>query len=193
VTRAEWDSVVQRMVACWPHYDWPNAQVVGSLDVWFEEVDDLDADQVRVACRTLYRSGREFPPNGAQVRAQVVSLAADLPGFGEVWDRLHRAASNFGQVRSEEAIAWLAEWHPLAGEFARILTFREFCLTTEQEVFHGQARRTWDQLVRRHDRDSQVAGLPSAGLRAVERANEPRQIGDVLAGELPAPAEERVA
>ncbi len=180
MTRDDWGSTVKRLMAYWPHYDWANAASLGAIDVWFEEVEDLDAEQVQVACKVLYRAGGQWPPNGAQIRGQVVSLESDVPGFGEVWDRLHRAASRFGRARSEEAIAWLAEWHPLCGEFARILTFREFCLTTEQEVFHGQARRTWEQLCRRHERDSRLAGLPSAGLRAVERAQGPRPLGDVL-------------
>ena len=189
MTRDEWSELAERMVAWWPHYDWRNAASAGSLDLWFDDVADLEAAEVTTATTALYRTGREFPPNGAQIRAKVVELQADVPGFGIVWDRLHRAAGMFGARRAEEAIAWLGEWHPLAGELARTLTFREFCWTTEQEVFHGQARRSWEQLVRRHERDSTLVGLPSGGMVAVERANTgPRQIGDALKAVLPGDA-----
>ncbi len=173
-----------RVSGWWPHQTWSKETAA----LYYHDLSEFPADQVFTAAEALYREGGSFPPTGAQIRRNIVALSADVPGFGEVWNRLHRAAQMFGQVRSEEAIEWLAEWHPLAGEFARILTFREFCKTTNQEVFHGQARRTWEQLCRRTERDATLAGLPSAGLRSLERANGPRQLGDVLRA-LPEPEE----
>lgn len=177
MTPAEFARLCSRVAGWWPRAPWPK----DTAALYFDDVRDLEAQMVETAVTAVYRSGSNWPPTGAQIRAKVVELQADVPGFGLVWDRLHKAAGMFGARRSEEAVAWLADWHPLAGEFARTLTFREFCQTTEQEVFHGQARRSWDQLVRRHDRDSTLVGLPAGGLKAVERANDgPRQIGDVL-------------
>ena len=195
VTEQEWAALCERMVAWWPHFDWKRAAEVGSIGAWYRDVEDLDADQVATAAESLYREGHDFPRNGAQIRKRVFELSADVPTWGEVWDRLWRAAQNFGQVRQEDAFAWLEDWSPLAAQFARQLPFREFCTTTEPEVFHGQARRVWEQLVRRHERDSSLLGLPTAGLKAVEKANrEPTQIGDVLRRVLPpAPAETKGA
>lgn len=184
MSRDEFAAVCERVALWWPQRQWSDA----SAAAYFRDLADLPGTQVQTACEALYRTGREWPPNGAQVRNQVLELRADTPGFGEVWDRLLRAASRFGWRREDEAIAWLEDWCSLAGRLAAILPFREFCLTEELEVFHGQARRSWDQLTARAVRDGQVEGLPPAGLRAVARANGPRHIGDVVAGELPAPA-----
>jgi len=189
VNRIEFATVCERVALWWPQRQWSDA----SAAAYFHDLADLDGGQVQTACQALYRTGRDWPPNGAQIRNSVLELQSDRPGFGEVWDRLLRAASRFGWRRETEALAWLAEWSPLAARLAELLPFRELCLTTELEVFHGQARRSWDQLCARSVRDSQVAGLPSAGLKAVERANGPRRIGDVLAEQLPAPADERAA
>lgn len=191
MTKDEWCREVEAMVAHWPHYDWRQATSLGSLDVWYADMAGLDAEAVGTGWRALARTGREWPPNGAQIRNSVLELQSDTPGFGEVWQRLMQAASRFGWRRETEALAWLAEWSPLAARLAELLPFRELALTTELEVFHGQARRSWDQLCARSVRDAQVAGLPPAGLKAVERANGPHQIGDVLAEQLPAPAERR--
>lgn len=181
----QWLNVQARLTANWPHQIPPQS----SLDKWKVDLRDLDGDQVEVAVEAIYRDGREFPPNGAQIRAKVLELAADTPTWTEVWERLLRAAQQFGQARQDEAFAWLAEWSPLAEVFARQLPFREFCLTENVEVFHGQARRQWEQFVRRYERDVSLVGLPDAGLKAVERANKtaPAHIGDALRAALPAP------
>lgn len=181
---SEFARLCARVTGWWPRAPWPKETAA----LYFDDLRDFDAEVVFTALTSLYREGSPFPPTGAQIRKHAVALDADIPGFGEVWDHLHKAARLFGQARSDEAVAWLTDWHPLAGELARILTFRDFCLTTQQEVFHGQARRTWEQLARRAERDSTLAGLPSAGLRAVERANGPRRLGDVLRA-LPEPEE----
>jgi hypothetical protein len=186
VNDAQWLNVKARLTTNWPHQLPPES----ALAKWRTDLDDLDGDQVEVAIEALYRDGRDFPPNGAQIRAKVVELAADVPTWGEVWDRLWRAAQRFGRGREQEAFGWLEEWSPLAAQFARQLPFREFCTTTEPEVFHGQARRVWEQLVRRFERDTALTGLPSAGLKAVERANKtaPAHIGDAIRNALPAPS-----
>jgi hypothetical protein len=182
VIPSEFADLCARISGWWPHARWPQE----SAALYFQDLKDLPADQVATAAEALYRDGRDFPPTGAQIRGKVLDLAADVPGFGLVWDRLFRAASLFGQARGEEALEWLADWHPLAGEFARTLPFREFCLTESPEVMHGQARRSWEQLCARHSRDARMADLPSAGLRAVERASaEVVPIGKAIERALP--------
>jgi len=185
MTDRQWLNVKARLTSNWPHQLPPES----ALKKWRTDLDDLDGDQVEVAIEALYRDAREFPPNGAQIRAKVLELASDAPTWGEVWDRLWKAAEQFGYSRQGEALEFIGEMSPLAAEFARQLPFREFCLTTEPQVFHGQARRVWEQMLRRYERDMRLYGLPSAGLRAVERANKaaPAQIGDVFKRALPAP------
>lgn len=176
MNRVEFAAVCERVALWWPQRQWSDA----SAAAYFRDLADMDGGEVATATEALYRSGREWPPNGAQIRNKVLELRADTPGFGEVWDRLLRAASRFGRDREPEALEWLEEWSPLAARFAVMLPFRAFCVTEELEVFHGQARRSWDQLCARSVRDGQVAGLPPAGLAVVERANGPRHVGDVV-------------
>lgn len=188
MTRSEWAAQVERMVGWWPHYDWQRATGLGSIDLFFHDLHDLDAAQVATAVEALYRTGREFPPNGAQIRGQVIDLQDDLPPFAEAWQRLLKAAGLFGRDGAEDAYRWLADLHPLVADLARLLPWREFCLTENLEVTHGQARRSWEQLVARHGRDGRLAGLPGAGLSVVERAGgDVVPIGDAVKRALPDP------
>lgn len=188
MTRSEWNQVVQRLMAWWPHYDWRNATTLGSLDAWFDDLKDLDAAQVQTGAEALYREAGDFPPNGAQIRAQVIDLQDDVPPFAEVWQRLLKAAGLFGRDQPDQAYRWLADLHPLVADLARLLPWREFCVSTESTVVHGQARRSWEQLVARHGRDGRLAGLPPAGLSVVERAGgDVVPIGDAVRRGLPEP------
>lgn len=188
MTRGEWNTVVQRLMAWWPHYDWRNATTLGSLDAWYDDLKDLDADQVQTGAEALYREAKDFPPNGAQIRAQIVELASDVPPFAQVWQRLLKAAGLFGRDRPDDAYRWLADLHPLVADLARLLPWREFCLSENLEVTHGQARRSWEQLVARHGRDWRLAGLPAAGLSVVERASaDVVPIADAVRRALPDP------
>lgn len=190
MTAAEWASITERMVAAWPHGDWPKVTRVGSLDRWYADLSEFPAERVSTAVEALYRSGREFPPNGAQIRAQIIDLEHDAPTWPEVWELLWKAMRKHGHADTTAACDWLGEKHPLVGTFARRLPFRDFCLTREPSVFHGQARRQWEALVEQTRRDESLRGLPEGGLRRLERVNsQPRRIGDVLRGLTP-PKEE---
>jgi hypothetical protein len=175
VSRSEWARVCARVAAWWPHSPWPDV----SAAAYYADLQDLPADVVAAACEALYRDAREFPPTGGQIRAKAVELGADLPTWPETLDLLNQAARRFlGVYGVDEALAWLDSQHPLVGQFARMLPFRDFCLTEEPQVFHGQARRMWEQLSDRTRRDASYRGIQPARLRALKRANsEPRQLG----------------
>ena len=154
---------------------------------WYDDLSELPAEHIYAATEALYREGREFPPNGAQIRTKVIELNADIPEWGEVWSRIMRAALRYGSWDVGGAIASLERFHPLAASFARQIGFGAFCETEDpMSVIEGQARRKWELMVDGIRRDAQYQGIPAAGLRTLERVNsEPRQIGDVLREALP--------
>lgn len=175
--RSEWIEAVALMRMNWPH--------VGIDEKvekkWFTDLADLPGDQVKVAIEALYRDGREFPPNGAQIRGKVSELGRDDPDHGEAW-RLARRASRKADPR--EAFEWLAKQSPAAAEAVREISgFQLSYRLDDESTIRAQFRDIYNAIVKRNRREDTYAGLPSAGLRQLERG--PRKLGNALAGALP--------
>ena len=181
--RSEWIEVLALMRVNWPHVaiDEPVAAK------WFRDVEALPGDQVKVAVEALYRDGREFPPNGAQILAKISELSRDDPDHGEAW-RLARRASRIADPR--EAYEWLAQKSPAAAEAVRQISgFQLSYLLEDESTVRAQFRDIYNGIVKRNRRDDAYAGLPSAGLRGLEGG--PRKLGSALERALPkAPAAE---
>jgi hypothetical protein len=177
----EWLEAVALMRLNWPHASIAD-EVVAK---WFTDVQEIEGDQVKVAIEALYRDGREFPPNGAQIRDKVITLS-DPQGeieHGEAWN-LAKKASLKGDEKA--AYEWLEEQCPAAA-----LTVRRLCggitLTyqvDDEPTVRAQFRDIYRGILAARRRDARYAGLPTAGLRVLERG--PRRIGDVLKRALPA-------
>lgn len=175
--RSEWIDVVKLMRVNWPH-----AQVAeASIAKWYSDLQHLPAEQVTVAVEALYRDGREYPPNGAQILAKVSELSRDEIDHGEAW-RLAKKAAIKGDP--QEAFEWLQEHSPAAAETVRQMCGLQLTYLHEHEsTVRAQFRDIFRSVVTTQKRDDAYAGLPSAGLRGLERG--PRQLGSALQRALP--------
>jgi hypothetical protein len=183
VKRSEWIEVLAVIRVDWPHAA-ATADAVAAK--WFRDLEHLPGDQVKVAVEALYRDGREFPPNGAQILGKVVELSdpqAEID-HGEAWQFAKRASL----MSDEKGVSWLRENCPAAAEAVQrlcgssTLTF----MVDDEPTVRAQFRDIYNNLLRARKRDALYAGLPSAGLRSLERG--PKKIGDVLQRALAAPA-----
>jgi hypothetical protein len=175
--RSEWGQVLARIEANWPQAAIPEV----SAAKWYDDLKDLPVGYVMRAVEDLYHGGREFPPNGGQIRKRAAEMQVDAPTFAEVWRLVLRAASKFGRDRVGEARAWLRERHPVAEELARRMGWREICNSEELEVLHGQARRVYEALTTQSVHETTVRGLDSGGLRQGERINrQPVPMSDLM-------------
>ena len=64
----EWDEITVAILACWPNKEIPER----SFDLWFRDLSEFEAEQVEAAVLALYRDGREWAPNGAQIRNKLI-------------------------------------------------------------------------------------------------------------------------
>jgi hypothetical protein len=182
MTRAEWYKLATELQARWPNREIPEE----SAEIWFEDVCDFPAEQVRVAIATLYRDGLEWCPNGAQIRAKLSDLSRDEISHGEAWALAKRAAL---KADPEAARAWLTERSPAAAEAVQhlcggsVLTYQ----LDDEPTVRAQFRDCYRNVVAARKRDDAYAGLPSAGLRGLQRG--PRKLGDALARALPSGGE----
>lgn len=175
--RSEWIEAVALMRVNWPHarIDDP------SIAKWYADLEHLPAEQVTVAVEAIYRDGREFPPNGAQILAKVADLARPTIDHGEAWRLAKKAALKADPAEAEE---WLREQSPEAAEAVRRISGPQLSYLNEDEpTVRAQFRDIFRNIVEAQKRDDRYAGLPSAGLRGLEGG--PRKLGDALQRALP--------
>src|SRR5690242_17498725 len=114
MTQVEWMHIAVEIQARWPQREIPEE----SWEIWFEDLEHLPAEQVRVAVRALYRDGREWAPNGGQILAKVVELDTETAGYGEGWALAKRASLKSDPIVSQQ---WLTERDPIAAATVRQL------------------------------------------------------------------------
>lgn len=186
MTQEQWVEVARRINANWPHAVVPDA----ALAKWYADLEDLSADHVLAAVEALYRDGREFPANGAQIRAKVVEMILDAPDWAGVFrwiSRLNRSGimhPQYGwfEAYQAEGARVLAAMPESVRAFVEALGYRQIWEAMEQEG-GGEARLRdkWAAHLRRCQREATYRGLPSAGFAQLERINEgPALLSDVL-------------
>jgi hypothetical protein len=182
MTDAEWDQVVELLATNWPHQLQPEL----SLAKYRRDLDDFPVAQVLVAIETLYRDGREFPPNSGQVRGQLADLHFDAPAWFEAMRTIRRAAgksdrlivedeSERGWHYVDERMIFLDAEAPLIAGFIREVGWRSINLEGGSD--EARLRTKYEDFVRRVRDKLVYGGLPTAGLARLER---------VVAGEVKA-------
>lgn len=175
--RSEWIETVALMRVNWPH----NRIDDGSIEKWYQDLQHLPAEQVKVAVEAIYRDGREHAPNSAQILGKLVELNRDEIDHGEAWKLAKRAALIADPKR---AAAWLEEQSPAAAEAVRRISGAQLSYMNDDEsTVRAQFRDIFRNIVEAQRRDDLYAGLPSAGLRGLERG--PRKLGGALKRALP--------
>jgi hypothetical protein len=180
VKPSEWIEAVELMRLNWPHSRIDDAVIAK----WYSDLEQIPGDQVKVAIEALYRDGREFPPNGAQIRDKVIALSDPFAEIehGEAWNLAKKAALKADEKAGYE---WLKEQCPAAA-----LTVRHLCggltltyMLDDESTVRAQFRDIYRGILNTRRRDARYAGLPIAGLRALERG--PRKISEALQRALP--------
>ena len=176
MSKAEWLKIATELQARWPHKPIPQE----SIAIWFDDLRDLEHAQVRTAVLAIYRDGREWAPNGAQIRAKVVDLTRDDPSEGEAWQIAMTACKRFGASipqNIEDAMAWIAVSSPAVLFAVQRFGYRDLCLTENLDTARAQFRDIYRAVRSRRDRDARYIGLPAAGMKGLESG--PRTIGEI--------------
>lgn len=182
MTTREWDAVVAVFTANWPH----NLPPEMALEKWFHDLEHLPAETVLASVEALYRDGREFPPNGAQILAKASELERSDPDWSRAWELANEAALRFGfhrEHRQTEAIEWLRERSPAAAETVRRFGHDSFALRQidNEGTDRAQFRQIFEAVVRERRREDTYAVLPGLSTKEV-RGGPPRRIGEIVSG-----------
>lgn len=162
---------------------WPSATLPeGTIRQWGADLEDLPGEQVAAALEALYRDGREFPPNGGQIRAKAIELALEPPEFAEVVVALRRVlgvptfgAKRVGGTDDEPEFApvnlrqaALNAEHDLIGAFVEAVGWQQIHgLDGGQD--EARLRVKWQAFLDRSTREARLRGIPAGGVRELGR------------------------
>lgn len=177
MTADEWDVLTVELLAYWPNREIPDK----SFELWFRDLSEFDAEQVEAAIIAIYRDGREWAPNGAQIRNKLLELRADDGGWTRAYALALEAAMHHGGAEYG-GLSWLRDQDELAARAVEAYGWRDFCLSDAPDTSRrAQFRDMFTELAASAERHDRYRGLPSGGLRVIERANKPRKLGELVA------------
>jgi hypothetical protein len=176
MTGNEWNQLALEIQTRWPNRAIPEE----SFALWYADLSEFPAEQVKAAIVALYRDGREWAPNGAQVRLKLLELTDDHLSDGEAYRLAMEAAGPKGGYMN--GMTWLREQSPLAAEAAEQFGWREWCLgdARNDTTRRAQFRDIYRQVVKRSADREKYRGIEARGLKVLDGGNKPRRFGDMI-------------
>lgn len=179
MTEQEWLQQLAILCLRWPQSaDKINDQVA---DLWFLDLSEFESEQVEAAITAIYRDGREFAPNGAQIRNKLLELRTDDLGWDRAYQLAMEAATSHGGAEYG-GLTWLRDQDPVAADVADAYGWRDFCLSdsTADGTRRAHFRQMYELRAGKAAERERYRGLPSAGLKVIEGANKPTRFGDLV-------------
>jgi hypothetical protein len=189
MTDFEWRRIVVLLAENWPH----QLQGEESLAKFRRDLDGFPVDQVLAAIETLYRDGREFPPNGGQILGRLAQLYADPPDWFEALREIRRALrkasdliveddSDKGWRYEDERMTYLERSAPFVRAFIRQIGIDTINLSDGND--EARLRQKYERFVARNHERLVYGGIAPAGLPKLERVVD-GELVEGRAGQLP--------
>jgi len=179
MTEQEWMKQLAILCLRWPQSaDKINDQVA---DLWFMDLSEFEVEKVEAAITAIYRDGREFAPNGAQIRNKIAELHAVDSGWDRAYALAMEAATSHGGAEYG-GLSWLRDQDPVAADVAEGYGWRDFCLSdsTSDGMRRAHFRDMYEKRAARAVERERYRGIEGPGLRVIEEANQPRRLGDLV-------------
>ena len=172
MTQDQWDYLTVKVQAYWPNKAIPDE----SFDLWFADLGEFEAEHVEAAIIALYRDGKEWAPNGAQIRNKLIDLRTEAIDHGTAYELTMTAAGKGYAVGLE----WLREQSPLAADAAETYGWREFCQNGDIDpgTRRAQFRDIFKNVAARDERDQRYAGIEAPGLEGLPSG--PKRLGSII-------------
>jgi hypothetical protein len=133
----------------------PNWQVTAfTLQVYFEDLKDLDGEQLRLAadmCRT--ENGRKFAPSTGELRGAVsrmTQMSSNAPDSYQAWREVCRAITDYGYTGTPEFS------HPLVTEAVKRMGWRNLCMSEDQVSDRARFVACYEQLQERAETETML-------------------------------------
>lgn len=136
---------------------YPNNRILPddpTVRFWFKMLEDLDFNICENAVLELVSSST-FPPSIADIRKKCSSRKAEIPEWGEAWERVQKAIRYYGAYRDDEAMESL---DAITREAVRRMGYKSLCYSDikNAETDRAQFREIYNQTARPHLEASQM-------------------------------------
>ena len=129
----------------------PNKQ---AMDLWFYQLQDIPFKVAEIGLNQ-WVSLNKWSPSIADIREMASSVAhEELPSWGDAWQEVLRAISQYGSYRPAEAMNSLT---PLARKATERIGFINLCMSENISADRANFRMIYEQLA---DREKKEALLP---------------------------------
>jgi len=174
-------SQLKRILAAYPQHaaKLTDGQIVDMLDVWQEDLADLEDGLLVIALRN-HRERSQWLPSIAEIRASAVSLMRQASPADQDWNEayaeLQRLISSVGYIGKPEFA------NPALAETVRTLGgWQQVCWNEDPEgVFRGQFRDVYQVVIARMERKVQQSSAVRDFIAAMTSPSN---------GQLPAPSD----
>jgi hypothetical protein len=176
----EWNGVVAVMTANWPHQLPPDE----ALQKWGHDLAEEKSVDVLLAVETLYRDGREFPPNGAHILARIGELSRNDPDPGQAWaivNRVGRKCSFYYEPTG--AMELLKRESTAIAEAVRRFGLEALALRDikDEAIHRAQFRKVYEGVLEDRRRNQVRRGLEGS-IRRLQGPQRPDYMGSLVLG-----------
>lgn len=171
MTPKEVRDLVALVINAWPTVPYRNADQAPLIKTWHAILHDIDYHEAAVLLTDLSRAGATFPPPPGVIVKTVLDMRDRIagvraPDVDEAWAEVQRGVSSHGYVNGQPV--WS---HPAVAAVVAAITWRELCMSTNQDTIRAHFLRMYDPALKRIVNDQ----------RSVTRTaiDSPRRIGEL--------------
>ena len=129
----------------------PNNQ---AMDLWFRQLQDIPYKVAEVGLNK-WVSLNKWSPSIADIREMASTVShGELPNWGDAWQEVLRAISQYGSYRPTEAMDSLS---PLTRKATKRIGFVNLCMSENISADRANFRMIYEQLADRQRKEEQLS------------------------------------
>lgn len=142
-------TLIAVVIHSWPTVPWRNDEPGPLALTWQQILADVTFDEAHAVVIDVARTGAQFPPTPGVI-AKTVLDARDraqgrlVPDADQAWAEVQHGVSSHGFVNGQP------DWsHPAIAAVVAGITWRELCMSTNQDTIRAHFLRMYDGAARR--------------------------------------------
>lgn len=125
-----------------------------AVTLWYRQLEDIPYALATMALNQ-WVAVNKWSPSIADIRETAAAIKYGEPkDWGDGWEQVKRAISNFGMYREEEALNSITD--PTARETVRRIGFITLCTSENPTAERANFRMIYERLIEREKQDRQI-------------------------------------
>lgn len=143
----------------------PNEQ---AMALWFAQLSDIPYE-VAEAGLNKWVSVSKWSPSISDIREMAYEVKWGISeDWGEAWQEVNKAISNYGYMRQSEALASLS---PMARKVTERLGFKNLCMSEKQDTDRANFRDIYKELQERERKTSLISDNLKQNILSIQEQN----------------------